>query len=484
MATKLQIRRGTAAQWTAKNPVLAQGEPGLETDTGLRKTGDGSTAWVSLPYDGARFPLPQAQGGTGAAALATALNALTPGQIAAVLDLIASPSTPVDGRTWWLDTSGPDTTAPVVTAFVVPSTAASLTVAVTTLTATDAVGVTGYKITESATAPDAADPGWTALAPATFTCAGDGLRTLYAWAKDLAGNVSASASDTVTITLPADVTPPTVTAFTMPASYTTGPDLLVPITTFTATDDRGVTGYLVNESATPPLPGAAGWVASAPSNVTAGGVGARVFYAWAKDAAGNVSSSLSASCTVTQQANALANPGFETALAAGDWDNARANATRVAADGGVTPHGDSYMLKMNPPDAATGVCYQTITGDQYRAAPATFDAWLYSVQTIANDTDRGLYLIVIAYNSVPTELDREYVWVCGRNGYASNPNEDISQTTSLTGGAWAQKTVNIRTILDARLGGNLASVASVRIYLAATHVNGQALTAYWDDVEF
>lgn len=46
----VQFRRGTAAQWTSANPVLAAGEPGFETDTGKFKVGDGSTAWTSLAY--------------------------------------------------------------------------------------------------------------------------------------------------------------------------------------------------------------------------------------------------------------------------------------------------------------------------------------------------------------------------------------------------------------------------------------------------
>lgn len=46
--TKIQVRRGTASQWTSQ--VLAQGEIGFETDSGLFKIGDGSTAWSSLPY--------------------------------------------------------------------------------------------------------------------------------------------------------------------------------------------------------------------------------------------------------------------------------------------------------------------------------------------------------------------------------------------------------------------------------------------------
>lgn len=50
MAVQIQIRRGTAADWSAANPVLLQGEPGLETDTGQMKYGNGTTPWNSLPY--------------------------------------------------------------------------------------------------------------------------------------------------------------------------------------------------------------------------------------------------------------------------------------------------------------------------------------------------------------------------------------------------------------------------------------------------
>ena len=50
MANKIQWRRDTAANWTSVNPVLAEGMPGYEKDTGKLKIGDGVTAWNSLPY--------------------------------------------------------------------------------------------------------------------------------------------------------------------------------------------------------------------------------------------------------------------------------------------------------------------------------------------------------------------------------------------------------------------------------------------------
>jgi hypothetical protein len=50
MAQKIQIRRDTAANWTTANPVLAQGEPGHEIDTGKVKFGNGIDNWNSLIY--------------------------------------------------------------------------------------------------------------------------------------------------------------------------------------------------------------------------------------------------------------------------------------------------------------------------------------------------------------------------------------------------------------------------------------------------
>lgn len=47
---QFQWRNDTAADWTSNNPVLILGEPGLESDTGKFKIGDGVTAWNSLDY--------------------------------------------------------------------------------------------------------------------------------------------------------------------------------------------------------------------------------------------------------------------------------------------------------------------------------------------------------------------------------------------------------------------------------------------------
>lgn len=53
MTTSLIVknRRASAAQWAAANPVIPAGELYREVGTGKSKTGDGTTAWDSLPYD-------------------------------------------------------------------------------------------------------------------------------------------------------------------------------------------------------------------------------------------------------------------------------------------------------------------------------------------------------------------------------------------------------------------------------------------------
>jgi hypothetical protein len=51
MAAKLQLRRGNAAQWTAANPLLAEGEMAVELDTGKFKVGNGITYWNQLDYN-------------------------------------------------------------------------------------------------------------------------------------------------------------------------------------------------------------------------------------------------------------------------------------------------------------------------------------------------------------------------------------------------------------------------------------------------
>ncbi|MFL5807673.1 MAG: hypothetical protein ACJ8CR_38840, partial [Roseiflexaceae bacterium] len=101
-----------------------------------------------------------------------------------------------------------DTTTPTVTSFAATSPSSSLTIPITAFTASDVVGVTGYKITASATPPAAGAAGWSGTAPTTYAVGSDGSYTLYPWAKDATGHVSPVFGVPASVTV--DTSPPTV----------------------------------------------------------------------------------------------------------------------------------------------------------------------------------------------------------------------------------------------------------------------------------
>lgn len=50
MAVRIQVRNGKASEWTQYNPLLMEGEIGLELDTNKWKIGNGIDDWITLPY--------------------------------------------------------------------------------------------------------------------------------------------------------------------------------------------------------------------------------------------------------------------------------------------------------------------------------------------------------------------------------------------------------------------------------------------------
>jgi len=50
--TTFKLKRGTKDRWLELNPVLLEGEPGFEIDTGKLKIGNGVDDWVTLQYIG------------------------------------------------------------------------------------------------------------------------------------------------------------------------------------------------------------------------------------------------------------------------------------------------------------------------------------------------------------------------------------------------------------------------------------------------
>jgi hypothetical protein len=90
----------------------------------------------------------------------------------------------------------PDTTAPAISAFTVPSSNVGYAVPVT-LTCTDAIGVTGWCLVET---DSYAGCSWVGAVITSKTFSTQGAKTLFAFCRDGSGNVSASSTDSVTVT--------------------------------------------------------------------------------------------------------------------------------------------------------------------------------------------------------------------------------------------------------------------------------------------
>ena len=127
-----------------------------------------------------------------------------------------------------------DNTAPTVDTFTATTPSNSLNIPITVFTASDTVRLTGYLITTSPTPPSAGDSGWTGTAPTTYTVASDGNYTLYPWAMDAAGNVSAVFASPRTVVV--DTTAPDTTIDGKPATLDNDS---TPTFTFSGNDGAG-----------------------------------------------------------------------------------------------------------------------------------------------------------------------------------------------------------------------------------------------------
>jgi hypothetical protein len=116
---------------------------------------------------------------------------------------------------------------------------------------------------------------------------------------------------------------PVVTAFT---ATSLSNSLVIPITSFTAADNVGVTGYQITASATPPSITGGGWSAVAPTTYIVDSDGTYTLYPWARDAAGNVSVLFGTPVTV------VVNTGGPTVSSTTPANNA----TNVARNSAVT----------------------------------------------------------------------------------------------------------------------------------------------------
>lgn len=190
-----------------------------------------------------------------------------------------------------------DREAPAVAAFSMPASSSFLSVAVTSFGATDNERVTGYCLSESASSGLCF---WSETPPTSYRFNGPGPQTVYAFAKDAAGNVSEPQSAAVEI----QELLPWISAFSIPPTYHYG-DLSIPVT-LTAGDDLGGVEYCITEGADH-----AGcvWSSWPPSSYAFAAPGPHTLHAFARNGSGKVSAPATASTNVVGEVNAIPAPG-------------------------------------------------------------------------------------------------------------------------------------------------------------------------------
>lgn len=186
-----------------------------------------------------------------------------------------------------------DTEAPSITDFFLNSGNPTMNPNILfTLTGIDNVGITGWMINESSIPPDAGGGGWIEAKPTGYSLSNPGAygtRTIYAWAKDNAGNVSDSLSFEIEYKQDSEL--PTITGFSLTSP---DPTSSANITfALTASDNSGtIAGWMINESSAKPDSGDSRWLSTKPTGypfADSGTYETKTIYAWAKDPQGNVS---------------------------------------------------------------------------------------------------------------------------------------------------------------------------------------------------
>ena len=295
-------------------------------------------------------------------------------------DLAGNTNSTPASYTWTIDITAPTGSLNINSgASYTTSTSVTLTLSATD----DAVGVTGYYASETSTTPSASATGWTSITSTTFYSAsvsftlssGDGTKTVYVWFKDAAGNVSSSASDSITL----DTTPPTVSS-TSPSDNATSVALSTSITatfgeamdaaTITAstfTLDNGATGTVAYDTNTKTA------TFTPSSNLTSGTTYTATITTSVKDVAGNKMAS--------DKTWSFTTLGILT------WD-------------APTKNLDGTDLKDL---AGYKVYYGTSSGSYTTPIEVGKDVTTYGVKTLSAETT--YYFTVTAYNEIGNESD-------------------------------------------------------------------------------
>ncbi len=287
-----------------------------------------------------------------------------------------------------------------------------------------------YFISESSTPPTGDEVGWVATNPITYTMTDltNGVRNLYVWSKDPAGNISTSPS---IFTTTFDTVPTSAPTGLISGYYVSTYNTLARVTVDSCTD---ISKILINEGATPLATDAAWTTCSTATHAHSTTLltlteGAHTVSIWAKDAAGNVS--------LTSRDYPL---NFDSELAVGQ---ASRSSIQTASSGFVSPigiHSDgtnfvvtdnlnsrvliyggdptttapSYVLGQ-PNLTTVGYRYGIATNQSNLAAP--YSSIIVGNKLIVSDTGQHRVLI---WNTIPTTNNQNADVVIGQTNFTNN----------------------------------------------------------------
>ncbi len=289
------------------------------------------------------------------------------------------------------------------------------------------------------------------------------------------GEVSVS-TNSFTVVAPADTTVPVVGAFTLPATATS---LSVPVSSFTATDNVAVTGYLITTSATAPTATATGWSATAPASVTAV-AGSNTFYAWAKDAAGNVSLAKRASVTVTLQSTDTTKPTLTiSALNNGSYTNkVTLNITGSTSDASgikaVTVNGAAVTVN---PDGSFSTALTLTVGANTITVVSTDNAGNQQTDTRTVTYDPTAPVLAVSAPADNSQSSQSFITINGTIGETSTVsvivNNGSPQLASISGNSFSATVnlaqgVNTIVITATDLAGNVSTAKRTVSYGTAS----------------
>jgi hypothetical protein len=314
--------------------------------------------------------------------------------------------------------------------------------------------------------------------------------------------LSSSASITINISgldneQTSDITAPVISSFDIPSTSTS---LTVAVLSWGCSDDQSVTGYKLTETSAAPSASDTGWESSKASSYTFSEAGNKVLYAWAKDAAGNVSSPVYDLVTITlsERSDTLYVDSVEyVTICEGEnyrgWTEPGVYERTVTTDTTLQTTGTNIIINGDFSSGtdgwsswgATGYSLDlTANGQEYISSPASLQ-----VECISTGTSIGS-LQLIKKGELTIEAGKEYQLAFyarattefaigalyihkATSPYTNYGTFEVSRPVIST--TWAEHKIKFTAT-------HSATDASFRIYLGNSLPAGQSL--YLDDISF